>query len=169
MGRRGFLSHEDRLRAADRHDGRVPPAPKGLSPAAKREWRRVTRLLAARGIIDSLDRSVLHGYIEIFDELPKITAEIEKTGRTLKNARGEIVKHPLFATLQAHRSLMLNYARELGFSVAARTRLSLPKPRERGDNPWQHLFDPVPADREPQIDLTKYRNFRPLPGGGDAA
>ena len=169
MGRRGFLSQSDRMDSINRHDGKIPTAPKGLSPAAKREWRRVTRLLAARGVIDSLDRAVLEGYIALFQDIPKLEAEIERTGRLLKNRHDEAVKNPLLGTLAAYRTQLLAYLRELGATPASRVRLALPKPRETGDNPWQRLFDPVPKERESPINLAKYKNLRPLPGDGNDA
>lgn len=64
---------------------RVPSAPKWLGPEAKKEWRRVTKELAAVKMISELDRTTLALYCqalqEYLDAQAALDAEMEWKGR----------------------------------------------------------------------------------------
>lgn len=84
----------------------VPEMPRGMSPAARREWRRVTPLLDEAGLIAKLDAGVLAGYCEAWSIF--IEADDEHLDRKLK-AGAELRR----------------YGQEFGLSPSARTRIRM--------------------------------------------
>lgn len=108
----------------------VPSAPKWLSPEAKKEWRRVAKLLEAARLITLADRPTLTAYCVAWDELREAT-EMLKDGRTF--AAGEQMKpHPAVAMQRSAMQQLAKFAALFGFSPADRTRVH-PLPTADGE------------------------------------
>jgi len=67
-----------------------PAAPKDLTPAAKKEWKRITSLLRARKSLDALDEAGLHDYLVCWQRLQDCEADIGARGVLVKTYRGSI-------------------------------------------------------------------------------
>lgn len=141
MGARGPLpltAHERRLRGAAGAPRTVadvgapsrPTMPRTLGPEGRAEWRRVTRMLGERGLLDQADRAVIAAYCRTWErwlELDGITrqyAEPTPAGRALT---------PEWRALRECTQQLLNLAAQLGMTPASRLRLPAPAQEQQAD------------------------------------
>ena len=58
----------------------IPDCPSHLLPVAKKEWKRITPLLEACGLISKLDRATLAAYCQAYARWVNAETEIKKLG-----------------------------------------------------------------------------------------
>lgn len=121
-GRRPINNREPRYR-----DSR-PKCPDFLDDAAKEEWRRITKELAAvPGLIAKVDRSVIAAYCQTWSRWQAMEEILSEQGITYESGN-MIRQRPEVAISHECLTLMKGFAQELGLSPASRTRLSIPQP-----------------------------------------
>ena len=112
-------------------DGIKPPPE--LSDDARREWRRVTAKLCAKGIVTELDRGLLAAYCQAYGRwaqaeraLGKMAALDPTTGGLMvKTKSGNAIQNPLVGTANKAMSDIARFAAaELGMTPSARTRVA---------------------------------------------
>lgn len=120
---------------------RVPECPDELQGEARREWDRVTALLAEVAIVTELDRAAIAVYCTAWARWLHAEQQIPSTG-------GEVVSSPNgFPVLNPWRSVANGASREmhaklaeLGLSPAARARLIVKDRPKDAPNPWEGLL-----------------------------
>ena len=128
-------------RAADQPPAKAPTCPKILQGEARREWRRITRLLLDRGTIAELDRTALAVYCTAWQEWQHAQAEITKTGHVVKSPSGYPILSPWRSVAKSAADEMHRKLAEFGLSPAARARGLAPKPKQiEHKNPWDGLL-----------------------------
>jgi P27 family predicted phage terminase small subunit len=130
LGQRGRIRADaSSQRARDRAFADQPEMPKRLSAIAKTEWTRVTCLLRNRDLLDALDQNALADYVTCWERLQQCEAEISRYGVLVEgsNGRGR-VKNPAVQLSRQYRDALMSWSKELGLTVASRTRLSVSPP-----------------------------------------
>ena len=140
MGRRGRLPEPTALKRAKGNPGKrplndeepeprieIPKAPPHLSPFSKREWRRITPLLAQLGLLSSLDRTALAIYCQAYGRWKKAEREVKKTGEietvTSKSGAVYLQQSPWLQISNKAVDQMHKMLAEFGLSPAARSRI----------------------------------------------
>lgn len=119
-GRHGRPSRQPKTTsAADVTDSGA--APKGLSPAGRRLWRR----LAKAPWITAADRGALERLVLIYEELARYAATIASEGAQVAGSKGQTVAHPLLAVIDRSRASADKLEIELGLTPLARQRMHL--------------------------------------------
>jgi P27 family predicted phage terminase small subunit len=148
MGSRGKIGIEPRLKLA-RQRGAVSPISgshepdgvklkaTGLSDEAREEFDRVVSLLRERGVLDQLDSAAIADYAVCFDRLLECEREISARGILVEGRGGGTVRNPAITVAKAYRQSLVKYASEFGLTVGARSRLSMPAPDNRKQNPFE--------------------------------
>lgn len=104
----------------------IPSPPNHLSRDAKREWRRVTKLMAAVGLLAEIDRSTLAAYCQAYGRWCKAERMVKKDGEIVDVSRdksGVMQKSPWLTVAEKALDQMYKYMKEFGLTPAARTRL----------------------------------------------
>ena len=101
-----------------------PPA--HLSDAAKREWHRLKRRLTPAGLLTALDANVLALYCQAYGRWIEAEEQLARFGPVVKTKNGNLVQNPYLAVANRAMDQMLVYARELGMTPSARSRIQLP-------------------------------------------
>ena len=101
----------------------LPTSPSPLTGAARREWTRMTDLLAASELLTVVDGAMLFHYCELHG-----ATELIKS--TLARVRGhsiaaEQLRARLISQARQHRQVIRMYLTEFGLSPAARSRVDL--------------------------------------------
>jgi P27 family predicted phage terminase small subunit len=99
-----------------------PAMPRGLTAAAKTEWKRVVPLLVKSGILSVADLGTLTAYVTAWADHRAANAEIAKHGTTTEGSQGQIVEHPAVRRAERAELRMLRAARLLGLNPASRVR-----------------------------------------------
>ena len=103
---------------------KIPAAPSWMPDAAKREWRRVARLLKLTQLVTSLDIAMLEMWCTAYATW-RDAEEALKTAPRGWIVKGEARYHPMLRIAQEARHNLHRAASELGFSPAARASILL--------------------------------------------
>lgn len=114
-----------------------PPA--HLGAGAKREWQRLRRKLAPAGLLTPLDANVLAMYCMAWARWVEAEEQITRIGPVVKTKAGNLVQNPYLAVANRAMDQMLLYARELGMTPSARSRIQLPV-QQAGPSLAEELF-----------------------------
>lgn len=153
MGRRGPVPQESALdRSRQQRVAEEPEEPKGLTPEARKEWRRIVGLLRARNGLDALDGAALADYVVCWQRLRDAEREISKNGLMVKTSgrSKRLVRNPLISIAKVYRAALVAWAKELGLSIGARARLH---------------FDPAPTPAQTDLERLLSGPELPRPGG----
>ena len=113
---------------APRPDIRAPSCPRELSPAAKKEWRRLARQLMTLRLMTDLDRAILAAYCQAFALWVEAVAALRKYGTMVKSPSGFPMQSPYVAVANKQAELMIRIAAEFGFTPSSRSRIAVPPP-----------------------------------------
>ncbi len=114
----------------------APSAPKDLSKLAKKEWKSVCTELIALGMLHRVDLSLLASYCNEMDDYWEAVRMIKKEGSvvTIQTKNGSYkMQSPWVAIKNTALKNAQGLAGQFGFTPAARSRISSPKPADDGD------------------------------------
>lgn len=110
-----------------RPGARVPPAPRWLSAGAKREYRRLGKLLLGVGLMTEIDGVALGMLCEslaMYDQAKKVLGE-QQLGLIVVSDKGNTYQHPAVGLMNSARADVLRWAREFGMTPSARSRIAV--------------------------------------------
>lgn len=109
----------------------IPIPPAELNEAARGEWRRVCQMLYDLGIVSAIDRAVVTAYCECWSTYMDAIKQVKISGGpVVKSGTGTPIQNPWINVKNRARHDLLNFARDLGMTPAARSRVrtdELPK------------------------------------------
>lgn len=108
----------------------IPECPPELGPVARREWDRLSKELAALGLLTNLDRSALAAYCGAYALWAEATEAIQKYGTMVKSPSGFPIQSPYVSIANRQAEIMMRIASEFGFTPASRSRISTPSAGE---------------------------------------
>lgn len=125
-------------RALNKDEPKVPPTKlrptTWLSVEAKREWRRVAKLLAKYKMITELDRQLLEAYCTAYARWREAEEEIDLLVVRRKRKNFWIQKqNPYLAVSNMARKQMMECLAELGLTPSGRSRF-IQAGKKRGDD-----------------------------------
>lgn len=105
-----------------------PPAdnikmPAGLSPLAKKQWRKVCRQLKEADIITTLDVHALVLFCEVYARWVEANAKVVEHGTIIKSPNGHWVQSPYLAIANKAFDQMKGMLVEFGMTPSSRTRV----------------------------------------------
>jgi P27 family predicted phage terminase small subunit len=107
---------------------KLPRPPAHLSPAAKREWRRVGRLLLTLGLVSDLDRGALAAYCQAWGRWVEAEESLKRYGVVVKSPSGFPMQSPFLAIANKAMEQMRQFLGEFGMTPASRTRVHADPP-----------------------------------------
>jgi P27 family predicted phage terminase small subunit len=107
-----------------------PIPPSHLSEEAEIEWERVSRELAAAGLLSLVDRSALAAYCQAYGRWVQAEAALQKmkneaNGLVVKTKSGNIIQNPLVGVANKAMADVVRYAAEFGMTPSARSRIEV--------------------------------------------
>lgn len=125
--------------------GKLPSAPRWLSPEAKRHWRPVAKALHACGLLTEADVVAVGMLCESFAQYLAARAVVEEKGMIETTDNGYVYAHPAVGMMKAARADVLKFAREFGMTPSARSRIRVDA-AEQEPSLADLLFDAVGRD-----------------------
>lgn len=119
-----------------------PEMPKGMSKAARREWRNIVPLLKQLRVLSNIDGKALAAYCESYALWETARNEYLSTGITFREMfedkdgvmrPGNIKKNPAVAIANDALKAMKTFLIEFGLTPASRTRLKIERPKTEDD------------------------------------
>lgn len=112
--------------------------PDYLSPAAKKHWSEVYKMLNDAGVLTKVDSHVLGMYCEAFATWRDATDKVAKHGTVIKAPSGFPVQSPFLAIANKAHEQMRKLLIELGMTPASRTKVTAVKKEKT--NPFAEII-----------------------------
>jgi P27 family predicted phage terminase small subunit len=129
----------ERCRATTRRQGALlPPC---LDDEARKEWQRLSKELAALGLLTGLDRNLLAAYCQAHALWVEAVSSIGRYGTMVKSPNGFPMQSPYVAVANKQVDIMVRIAAEFGMTPSSRTRIRV------GDKPPEDPFEAFLQDR----------------------
>lgn len=135
-----------------RPDPGLPEMPKGMPKAARREWKQVTKLLLANGLLTNVDGKALAGYCICFARQEEAQKLIDKFGPVIQtsflNREGDVIigdlkANPAVAMADKWLARMKSFLVEFGLTPASRRNLHV-EAKKPGDEMEDYLSQKRP-------------------------
>jgi len=107
---------------------RVPHCPACLGDEARKEWKRLARELAGRGLLTGLDRGLLAAYCQAHALWVEAVSSIQRYGTMVKSPNGFPMQSPYVAVANKQVDIMVRIASEFGMTPSSRTRIRVGEP-----------------------------------------
>jgi P27 family predicted phage terminase small subunit len=113
---------------------KAPACPDHLDTDAKREWKRLVKLLLRLRILTDADGMVLANLCQAWSTLVKAQVKMNETGLLLKTPSGYVQQSPLLGIVNSCTDTVMKLSREFGLTPSSRGRLQVepePKPESK--------------------------------------
>ena len=113
----------------DRHGNRplptsIPKCPNGMTPAARKHWRRLAHVLAQAGIINQIDGLSLRLLAESIDLYETASVKITANSLVIKTSNGNPIMNPFLAIRNRAWEQIVKLAGSFGLTPADRNGMS---------------------------------------------
>jgi P27 family predicted phage terminase small subunit len=98
----------------------MPKCPAGMTPAARKHWRRLAKLLARAGIIGEVDGLSLRLLAESVDLYLTAAGKLETHGLIAKTTNGNVIQSPFLAIRNRAWEQIVKLAGSFGLHPEAR-------------------------------------------------
>ena len=122
-----------------------PPMPKGLSNEAKKEWKRIVDACMRYGLCADIDHAVFRRYIFEWQICEMLTAMVLEHGVMSTTVNGEAKRAPWDTSLVQHTARLQSLLNEIGFTPAARSKVSADEPADAPKDPFAVFEFPKPV------------------------
>ncbi len=117
----------------------IPTCPHHLKGEARKEWRRLCKVLDTQGLLTQADRSALAAYCQAYARWIDAEKNLEVTGLVLQSDKGFFYQNPYLSIANKAIEQMVKISSEFGMTPASRTRIKVELPEE-DDELEQMLF-----------------------------
>ena len=111
----------------------IPRCPPELAPAARKEWRRISRHLFDLGLLTAIDRAALAIYCQGWAQWLDAQAQLDKYGSVVKAPTGYPIMSPYLAIANQAQAQMRASLIEFGMTPASRSKVEVTIPRDPAD------------------------------------
>ena len=103
----------------------VPYVPRHLNTEAKREWRRIVKVLMDLGLYTEVDRAALAMYCQAWGRWVGAERELIKKGAVLTSDKGNLYQNPWLHVANKAWEQMRKVLAEFGLTPSSRSRLMI--------------------------------------------
>lgn len=119
---------------------KAPKCPTWLEPEAKKEWRRVSKILENLGILTEIDLTAFAGYCQAYARWKEAEEFLTKHGTIFKTPSGYIQQVPQVSIAQTYLKIMKDFCTEFGLTPSARSRIHVGAAKGETDDPMEAIL-----------------------------
>jgi len=121
---------------------KAPRCPDHLDAEAKKEWKRLSRMLLRIRVLTEADGMALANLCQAWSTLVKAQLKLNETGLLLKTPSGYVQQSPLLGIVNNCTEIVIKLGREFGLTPASRGRLQVGYARDSkaARSPWEDFF-----------------------------
>lgn len=101
----------------------MPRCPEWLEDDAKKEWKRLGKVLAEMGMLTEIDRASFAGYCQAYARWKGAEEFITRHGDIVRTPNGYLQQVPQVSIAQTNLKIMLKFCEQFGLTPSARSRL----------------------------------------------
>ncbi len=117
-----------------------PYCPPHLDTEAKKEWKRVTKILNDMGLLATSDHAILAAYCQQWSRCVQGEKALKKEGYICQAPNGFIQCNKWVEITNKAYELMTRYADKLGLSPASRQKIKLPEKPPAEVAKWEGII-----------------------------
>lgn len=102
---------------------KTPKMPPHLNEEAKKEWKRVIKILGPSKILSEADGTILGMYCESYARWCEAAEEVKKIGLIVKSPNGWPMRSPYLDIVDREKKNMMQYLSSLGMTPTSRAGL----------------------------------------------
>ena len=103
---------------------KAPRCPSWLEEDAKKEWKRMGKILEGLGLLTDMDMMAFAGYCQAYARWKEAEEFLSKHGSIIKTPNGYLQQVPQVSISQTNLKIMLKFCEQFGLTPSARTRLA---------------------------------------------
>lgn len=103
---------------------KVPRCPQWLEEDAKKEWKRMRKILEKMGLLTDMDMTAFTGYCQAYARWKEAEEFLSKHGSIIKTPNGYLQQVPQVSISQTNLKIMLKFCEQFGLTLSARNRLA---------------------------------------------
>jgi P27 family predicted phage terminase small subunit len=113
---------------------KIPSCPAHLSDEARKEWRRISKLIVKLGLLSVVDRAALAGYCMAWGRWVEAEEQLKKTGTVVKTPNGYPIVSPYLSIANKAVEQMRIFLTEFGLTPASRSRIQALPTEEKSES-----------------------------------
>lgn len=119
----------------------APSMPSYLDDEAKKEWKRLSKLLLRIGVLTEADGMSLACLCQAWSTMVKAQKKLSETGMLLKTPSGYVQQSPLISIVNNCSETVSRLSREFGLTPASRTRIAASIPQTQNASPVKNIIE----------------------------
>jgi P27 family predicted phage terminase small subunit len=127
-------------KAEPKPENKAPKCPSWLEKEAKKEWRRMSKVLETIGILTEVDAAAFAGYCQAYARWKEAEEFLSKHGTIFKTPSGYIQQVPQVSIAQTYLKIMKDFCSEFGLTPSSRSRIVANDNKIDTDDPMEKLL-----------------------------
>ena len=106
-----------------RPNKKAPRCPSWLEEEAKKEWKRMGKMLEQLGLLTEMDMAAFAGYCQAYARWKEAEEFITQHGTMIRTPNGYLQQVPQVSIAQTNLKIMLKFCEQFGLTPSARSRI----------------------------------------------
>ena len=102
---------------------KAPRCPSWLEDEAKKEWKRMAKVLENMGILTEMDMAAFAGYCQAYARWKEAEEFLTQHGSMVRTPNGYLQQVPQVSIAQTNMKIMLKLCQQFGLTPSARSRI----------------------------------------------
>lgn len=102
---------------------KAPRCPAWIEEEAKKEWKRMGRVLEQMGLLTEMDMTAFAGYCQAYARWKEAEEFITQHGTMIRTPNGYLQQVPQVSIAQTSLKIMLKFCEQFGLTPSARSRI----------------------------------------------
>lgn len=97
--------------------------PAWLEDEAKKEWKRMSKVLESMGLLTEMDMAAFAGYCQAYARWKEAEEFISQHGSMVRTPNGYLQQVPQVSIAQTNQKIMLKFCEQFGLTPSSRSRI----------------------------------------------
>lgn len=102
---------------------KAPRCPSWLEDEAKKEWKRMAKVLESMGLLTEMDMAAFAGYCQAYARWKEAEEFLTQHGSMVRTPNGYLQQVPQVSIAQTNMKIMLKFCEQFGLTPSARSRI----------------------------------------------
>lgn len=103
--------------------GKMPRCPNWLEDEAKKEWKRMGKVLSEMGMLTEMDMAAFAGYCQAYARWKAAEEFITQHGDMVRTPNGYLQQVPQVSIAQTNLKILLKFCEQFGLTPSSRSRI----------------------------------------------
>ena len=103
---------------------KAPRCPSWLEDEAKKEWKRMGKILEQMGLLTDMDMAAFAGYCQAFARWKEAEEFLSQHGSIVRTPNGYLQQVPQVTIAQTNLKIVLKFCEQFGLTPSARSRIA---------------------------------------------